>query len=66
MYRNEAPNKAVTPPTVSKRAAKEEIAQPFLHVDREHAHSPWKRVPALRASTTPKEATLILPALAFA
>src|SRR5262249_14260037 len=27
-----------------------EVAQPFLHVDREHAHSPWKRVPARRAS----------------
>src|SRR6516164_3316824 len=27
-----------------------EVAQPFLHVNREHAHSPWKRVPARRAS----------------
>src|SRR5262249_44724257 len=27
-----------------------EVAQTFLHVDREHAHSPWKRVPARRAS----------------
>src|SRR5262249_56792663 len=35
---------------VLKARRKREIAQPFLHVDRQHAHSPWKRVPARRAS----------------
>src|SRR6266508_128403 len=27
-----------------------EVAQSLLHLDRQHAHSPWKRVPARRAS----------------
>ena len=29
---------------------KREVAQPLLHVEGQHAHSPWKRVPARRAS----------------
>ena len=30
--------------------ADEEFAQAFLHLQRQHAHSPWKRMPARRAS----------------
>ena len=46
----DGPNTPVTPAGGLEARGEREVAQPLFDVDREHRHSPWKRMPARRAS----------------